>query len=247
VPAPEPPDGADPHADDAVEPAARTSPPSRPATRRELVALATIVALTLLGGGAAVVIRHLGGAPAASPSRPRASARYYVCIDVVAPQGGVADDGYCRRRVADLARRSDLTTEQRTRLAGDARRAGQAVLLPGLCAETLGDNLTGRALPGCAAGQLPGCADLPPPAAHPRSDDRLVPADADAVRVSLAEAGFPGAVARIARPEDPAPVGSLLFGVRIAEACFTGYLESLRGGGSYDLQGRLPGNHCLAP
>jgi hypothetical protein len=73
-----------------------------------------------------------------------------------------------------------------------------------------------------------------------------VPADAEAVRLSLDRAGFPGATVRIARTDDPAPHGTIVFGVPIADACFVGYQASPRGGGSYGLQGKLPDGRCLS-
>ncbi len=243
----------------------------RPTARWEVVALASVVVLALVAAAAAVLLGRLArSSPAASPTfaaQPSRSRRYIACIEMVGPVGTASDGGYCRRYAADVARRTELSPEQRTRLAAEARRAEEAVALPGICAEAFRYSQPGPGSPSAAgsspAPQFPECAGLPLPArSYPPGQLRPVPgggyvyvapgasapvpADADAVRVSLGKAGFPGAVSRIATADDPAPRGSIVFGVPIVDACFVGYLESARGGGSYGLQGRLPDGGCLS-
>jgi hypothetical protein len=69
-------------------------------------------------------------------------------------------------------------------------------------------------------------------------------------RASLARVGFPDAVVRIARPDDPAPAGSLLYAVRVESACVVGHIEGIPRGypspdGRQDVLGLLPGGRCV--
>jgi hypothetical protein len=197
------------------------TPDDSPATRWGVIALAAVAVLTLLGGVAALVIGHLGGASSAAPSAAPAahSPRYIACIQMD------DDQDYCGRFARDIARRTELTQQQRDRLDAQARRADRAVHEPSFCADLL------RQAP---SGRYAQCEGLP------------ATADAEAIRLSLDEAGFPGATVRAARADDPAPRGSIVFGVPIADACFVGYESPPRGGGSYSLQGRLPDDRCLS-
>lgn len=202
--------------------------------------------LTLLGGVAALVIGHLGGsAPSLSPSH---SPRYITCAYAGTLGGAGVDRGYCDRFAGDVVRRTDLTQEQRDRLKADADKAQRAVRVPAFCADVL------RQAP---SGRFPECAGLPTSPVRNRAlpggsapaapgDSQPRPADAEAIRLALERAGFPGATVRVAREDDPAPHGTIVFGVPIAEACLVGYEAVPGGGGGYSLQGKLPDGRCLS-
>jgi hypothetical protein len=204
-------------------------PAKAPAARWGLVALAAVAVLTLLAGVTALVIGGLGGS---SPSAPSGSTRYVSCIQGAAPGGAGTDEGYCDRFAEDVVRRTELTQEQRDRLDADARKAQRAVRLPSSCT-----NLHRHA----PSGRFPECEGLPVRGSAPAG-----PGDAEAIRLSLERAGFPGAVVRIARADDPAPHGTIVFGVPIADACYVGYVHVPGGGGGHGLQGKLPGGRCLS-
>ncbi|WP_426509624.1 hypothetical protein ACPPVO_02200 [Dactylosporangium sp. McL0621] len=195
--------------------------------------------LTILGGVSALVIGRLGDSPAAPPRSPK----YISCMYA----GQAGDQGYCDRYVADVARRGDLTQEQRDRLDADMRKAERAVQTPLSCADVLGQAPSGR---------FAECEGLPVPV---RSDRGVrnralstgdpaadLPSFVEAIRVSLERAGYPGGTVRAARADDPAPRGTIMFGVPIAEACFVGYEAVPSGGGGYGLQGKLPDGRCLS-
>ena len=71
-------------------------------------------------------------------------------------------------------------------------------------------------------------------------------APADALRAALAGAGYTGSVVRVARPDDPAPAGSVLFAVPIGAGCVVGHTDAGRGTATSALVGQLPGGTCLS-
>jgi hypothetical protein len=72
-----------------------------------------------------------------------------------------------------------------------------------------------------------------------------LPPTAGQVRAALGKAGYPTAVIRTARPDDPAPAGSLLLAVPAGRECVLLFAE---GGRSHSwIAGRLPGGACLRP
>ncbi|MFI5906015.1 hypothetical protein [Dactylosporangium sp. NPDC051541] len=133
-----------------------------------------------------------------------------------------ADDGYCDRFAEDVVRRTELTDEQRNRLEADARKAQQAVQLASPCVEESTQGVVTR---------IHGCSG--------QSAD-------EAIRLALDRAGYPGAVVRKSRADDPAPHDTIVFGVPIADACLVGWTVWPAGNGGYGLQGRLPGDGCLS-
>jgi hypothetical protein len=70
------------------------------------------------------------------------------------------------------------------------------------------------------------------------------PANVDHLRDVLSNAGYPDAIVRLARPVDPAPDGSIVFGVPIGTGCVIGDLD-LYGLKSISAVGTLPDGHCL--
>ena len=78
--------------------------------------------------------------------------------------------------------------------------------------------------------------------AHPSPGQAPV----DALQAVLDGAGYPGSVVRVARPDDPAPVGSLLFAVPLGSDCVVGHLHMVAGGGAAVLVGQLPDGSCLS-
>jgi hypothetical protein len=179
----------------------------------------------LVAAGAATLVLHGLGTIGSSGG----SSKTYGCLVQVEPgRAGEAED-YCDRYVRDLSRRGELTQAQRDALAPDQERAEQALRWPGWCIRPAPPHV-----PDCARRGLTNRVESD----HPGQ------ADVEAVRVALHEAGFTTAVVRLARPNDPAVNGSIFFAIPLGEACFVGYLKSLRGGGSQTLVGRLPNGHC---
>ncbi|MEV4535234.1 hypothetical protein AB0J82_15525 [Asanoa sp. NPDC049518] len=68
------------------------------------------------------------------------------------------------------------------------------------------------------------------------------PAD---VRAALTAAGFPDAVARPARADDPAPPGTIVYAVPAGAACVLGYYDPSTGSQRLQIQGSLYQGHCL--
>jgi hypothetical protein len=249
MPLPEPLDGSEPplvasHDDQPLGEEATGPGPRRSRWAIAGLASAAVLALT---GVTALIVGHLGhGVPVAAPgssAQPSRSARYYACAQLLDP-GVAPDDGYCGRMAKELMRRAGLTEADRARLAADVQRAVLALHKPGFCADL--PRVPTR--PGYSPPpQYPQCDGVPPRDRIDGSGGRRPDTvDARSVRLSLDRAGFPGSVVRIAGNDDPAPRGSILFGVPIGDACLVGFLQSVRGGGSYALYGRLPDGRCLS-
>lgn len=93
--------------------------------------------------------------------------------------------------------------------------------------------------PWCGTAGSARCANRPEPS--PPTDSDLA-----AVRATLARQGFPDAVVRFARSDDPAPPGALLYAVRVESACVVGHLESVPSGPHQQVVlGLLPDGRCL--
>jgi hypothetical protein len=202
-----------------------TEEPDHPVPRRRLPRSAVLWlvfgAVLAIAGTAALVLDRMG--------RP-GSTKSYGCIQIQ-PASGPIDEGYCGRYARDVSRRTELTRSRRDALADDEKRATEAVLRPGSCIGPM-------ALPS----QVADCARLRL-ASRPVAG-QFTPVDVAAVREVLVQAGFTGSVVRIARPDDPATRGSIFFDVPLDGACFMGHLDSLGGGGSWNLVGRLPNGRC---
>jgi hypothetical protein len=137
----------------------------------------------------------------------------------------------------DMMARTEVTQEQRTRLLADLRRAERAVSMASLCMDP---EMFTEGPSGAVAAQAPGCGRPRSAGSRPQAED------VTALRRSFEDSGFPGATVRIARADDPAPRGAIVFGVPLGDACFVGYQNSLHGGGGEQLAGRLPGDRCLS-
>jgi hypothetical protein len=217
---------------------------------RWAVAVLAGVAVLVMAGVAAVVFGHFGGrgTPVGSPAsgasvHASASKRLFGCAMILDP-GTAPDTEYCKRMVDDAMRRTELTDADRTRLAADQKKAEQALHWPSMC-----NGIYAPVYP--STPQNPQCEGIPkrdPVAGSSSSSGGRRPdsMDARAIRISFDRAGFPGSVVRIAAGNDPAPKGSIVFGVPVKDACLVGFEYSLAGGGSYGLAGRLPDGRCLA-
>ncbi|GLY70779.1 hypothetical protein [Amycolatopsis taiwanensis] len=184
-----------------------------------IVAVAVIVAVgTLL----TIRLQFTSGEDAAATmptTAGRAVARGYAC-------GGDRSDpdlgNMCERQVRDYARRSELTTQQQAEITGATARLQS--WFPQLPQQLKCDVGTGR----CQVQFDP-------------IDETYVAA----ARSAVARAGYPNAVMRLARPDDPAPTGSLVYGIPVGSGCTVGYLNS--GGATYHVVGPLPEGTCLTP
>jgi len=74
--------------------------------------------------------------------------------------------------------------------------------------------------------------------------DQVGPEHAEALQRMLVEAGFMGALVRVAEPDDPAPRGAILYVIPVGDACLLGYV-SAHGGGGRQLVAHLPGGRCF--
>ncbi len=207
---------------------------------RGRLALASVLALVGLIG---VIMWYRFDRASAPMSFHVPATTYHVCTG--------SDDDTCARIARDRDARVALTKEQYLRLSTNPRGVDEAVDWPGLC--------TGLRL-------RPGNLPSQPPSAPPSPRwQRQVPADCagwilpgrdgteppgavevDAVRRSLDDAGFPGATVRIARGDDPAPRGAIVFAVPLDGACYVGYRRTLRGGGVAGVVGPVRGGGCLS-
>jgi hypothetical protein len=138
-----------------------------------------------------------------------------VCVYDGVPGAG---DDPCRRIVADLHRRRALT---------DAEHDGMLSTM-----ESVTGALHRRTRSECQPDAGP-CALT------------VLPADVTEVRGQLAGAGYPDAVVRPYRPDDPAPADSVVYAVRAGDVCLVGYLPSNRTG-QLRAVGPYPDGTCLA-
>jgi hypothetical protein len=127
----------------------------------------------------------------------------------------------CRREAADAEKRRPIA--RRTDQAPDPRAARISTALePAVCEHHDGS--------GCDR-------DNARPA---------VRTDVELVAVVLTAQGFPGAEVRLAHAGDPAPDGSVVYGIRFPDdTCLLGYAEMGAGAGSPRLAGPLPNGGCL--
>jgi len=130
---------------------------------------------------------------------------------------------HCERVAANIARRTPLSPEQRAVAERAYNAVQRAVSHDTRCSPPSAD------------------ACLAPTKQAPKS------ADVDHRRESLEKAGFADSAVRIARADDPAPQGSLLYAVPVANgACVVGYIKALPGGGGGGfLGGLLHNGRCL--
>lgn len=70
--------------------------------------------------------------------------------------------------------------------------------------------------------------------------------EVEQVRRALADAGYPDAVVRVARADDPAPQDAIVYAVAVGPACVIGHLDGFASDGLPSVEGRLPNGQCLA-
>ncbi|MFF0379357.1 hypothetical protein [Actinoplanes missouriensis] len=89
----------------------------------------------------------------------------------------------------------------------------------------------------------PGGGDLICRAPRPATE-----ADVDMVRRVLHDQGFPDAIVRLARPDDPAPAGAVMYAAALpGGACIATYAEMGEGPRRAEITGPLLDGGCLAP
>ncbi len=71
--------------------------------------------------------------------------------------------------------------------------------------------------------------------------------DIDEARQRLMAAGFTDVTVHVARPDDPAPPGSVIYAVGVGPACVLLDQSSGRGPGGVQVVGKRPDGNCLAP
>jgi len=191
------------------------------------IGAAVIVILLVLGAVATLVIERMGQPLAApNPGPSRGSIVGEDCVQIRRPGG----DDYCGRIAADRARRAELSAAQRARIAATLPAVNAAARNPGC---------------GWPEGNPPGtetvCLQFGMREREPQAPG---PGHVRAIQASLTAAGFADSTVRIAGAEDPAPLGSVMFGVPIGDGCAVGSVM-------VDLKmlaravGKLPNGYCL--
>jgi hypothetical protein len=129
----------------------------------------------------------------------------------------------CDKSAADQAKRQPATDAQRAEAQSVMNDIDRVVRRVGRC-------LTSDGNP-CAGGA----------ATRPATD-----ADAEAAGQALSNAGLRSTV-RVARPDDPAPAGSLFYAIELPSgACVVGHVSELPGGaGGTVVTGTLPDGRCI--
>lgn len=150
----------------------------------------------------------------------------YAC-GIVLPKGATEmparERAYCQRAAADYGRRLPVSDEQRREAEALSPAVRKAASNGGWCMGPLER------------------ACLKRPSSHPPR-----PEDVDTARLWLAKTKASDSTARLARPSDPATVGSLHYAARVGDACIVGHVDSIPGGGGAEqVVGLLPGGRCL--
>jgi hypothetical protein len=189
-----------------------------------IVAGVFVVTILLLGG-VALALRGLaaGPLPGSVTASGHSGAVAFACIQV----NDQNSDDYCGRLAKDYFARRRLSPEQQAALADEARQVQNAIVVPHHPYTT------------CMSGPDAPCAYRnPAPTAL----------DVVSVRAALTAAGYSPVVARLARPDDPAPAGALIYAVPVPPGCLVGYIS---GGGSFSGGaipiGTYPDGTCLHP
>ena len=204
--------------------------------------------VTVVLGGVSVGLDGLAAAngvpPAAAPDPAGPAAHRFACLYVSntaqeAAEGEIA----CQREAVDQGRRVQLSQAQLSQLRSITRQVDAAVdtAVRG-CVEAAVDRCVAvpaqtRVVrdPSVSGGAL--VAEIPPVVSAPRT---LAP-----IRAALHRAGFRTPLVRLARPEDPAPPGSVVYAVSAGQACVIGYQGRQRA--TARAVGRLPSGSCLTP
>lgn len=150
----------------------------------------------------------------------------------------------CRREAADLERRVQLTPAQLDQLSSVTRQVEVAV---------------DTAVRGCLDAAVNGCVAVPARTQvvrAPSASGGAVIAETEPVvsapralgpiRSALQRAGFSMPLVRLARPEDPAPPGGVVYAVSAGQACVVGYQGRQRGPTARAV-GWLQSGGCLTP
>jgi hypothetical protein len=249
-----------PEPDATGEPDLLRQPEQRP--RRRAV-LAVLAAVTVVLGGISLGLNHLARSTPTSPGKSsraqvgsgagiRPEGRMYACAMVITgrhpAQPGPPDDS-CLRQARDHERRAELSpADQREVIAAlpDVEAAIRRLLAPLPCQPAR--PCSGVLLPSAAPrpGAPPnGGAAAGAPRALPQRPPMPTAATADQVRRALLNARYADVTVRLARPDDPAPPGSLLWSVRIGPGCLIGVDGPWSNG--VRAESALPGGHCLDP
>ncbi len=149
------------------------------------------------------------------------------------------EEDYCPRLVRDLSLRDTLTEADRAKAARRLEGVRTAVFRAELA--------------------VPESATCPPATVPPPGPCMLVrnvdPIPyADAIRRALSEAGFADAIVRVARTDDPAPAGGVVYAVPLdlrgsdsGTVCVLGHSNGNRSGGMGPmLVGTRPGGICMS-
>jgi hypothetical protein len=189
------------------------------------------VAIAVLGA-TAYALRALGtGSSPGGQTTPTPSPRYFAFMCPATRPGAPRVD--CARLAREASRRTPLT--------GVQREAGEQVAIRIRVALTTAWLSPGQILcvPPTAVGRTPEPCRYAP--AAPTATD------VDQARRGLAAAGFTDATVRLARADDPAPPGAMLYAVPAGHACVLGYEadRNEREYGSYMVVGRLPSGECF--
>lgn len=166
----------------------------------------------------AVAVLAAGGSAAPEPGDAAAPTSANTAICAFTGSDPSAGE-HCGRLVADLNRRAPLTERRRAGVREAVTEVERAVQLVGVCAVP-GSDACGRS------------AATPYPV-------ELVDA--------VAREGY-RATARFARPDDPAPTGSVLYAVEVdRDVCLVGYVRLMpRHQAGSSVAGRLPDGRCLS-
>jgi hypothetical protein len=183
--------------------------------------LAVVVGAVLITVGAVIGVgRWVADEPEAADSGAQSGPRKFGCVY----EDREPDPDFCRREGADFARRAPVSDEQRQRAKSMVEMVVRAASSGGWC-----------------MGPITVACLQQKPSSHPPR-----PEDVDAARLWLARTGASDTTARLARRDDPAPVGSLLYTARVGDACIMGHVKVIPGSGSHLVAGLLPDGSCLS-
>jgi hypothetical protein len=181
-----------------------------------LLVLIAVAALASVPGSA----RSVASASTAVGTRSGRGAINVGCF----AQPGYRDDRYCGRLAVELARRAPLTAEQ--------YQAAQSQLT------NIQRVLADGGADACNRNRNVPCSRI--------LEQARRPATAEEVRQRLTRAGYQGVVARVARADDPAPVGSVLHAVAVGPACLIGFQSTWEQVDGETIMAAGAGGACLA-
>jgi hypothetical protein len=190
---------------------------AQPGDQSPLPARAATIVVALLIGVAAVY--RLTGSGHGSDAADPPQPRGFGCA-----YAGDDDRGYCAKAAKEWARRTQVT---QGRMDAVLPNSGKEI------------DLAASYKAWCGSPTARTCDPSDKP--HPPTT-----ADVETARSALVRLGYPGIVVRIARPDDPAPAGALIYAARVGPVCVVGHRETVPGGpGQHTVMGLLPGDRCL--